>query len=185
MIKLTNKQITNTMVNYQNGQAAPNQAMESLKAKKLPVKAQYWIRRILDKIERCFKILEDTRHELIKHHAKKDKQNNPLIIMADFKKITDKAKEIEGYKAAKAGEFISTKTAQDISKVCNISAEGNGNISIENIQDFQKDISDLMATEVDLGIDKIKIDFDVWEDKRYDVIDGKEMDLLLPMLEDI
>ena len=185
MIKLTNEQITSTMVNYQGGQAAPNQAMESLKAKKLPVKAQYWIRRVLDKIERSFKILEDTRQELVKQHAKKDDQGNPLIIMADFKKITDKAKDIDGYKEAYAGDFVSQKTAEAISKACNISAEGNGNISIENIQDFQKDINDLMATEVDLGIDKIKIDFDVWEDSRYDVIDGKEMDLLLPMLDEI
>ena len=184
MIKLTNEQITNTMVNYQGGQAAPNQAIESLKAKKLPVKAQYWIRRVLDKIERSFKILEDTRQELVKQHAKKDDQGNPLIIMADFKKITDKAKDIDGYKEAQAGEFVSQKTAEAISKACKISAEGNGNISIENIQAFQKDINDLMTTEVDLGIEKIKIDFDAWEDARYDVINGKEMDLLLPILKE-
>jgi len=184
MIKLTNEQITSTMVNYLNGQAAPNQAIESLKAKKLPIKAQYWIRRVLDKIERSFKILEDTRQELVKQHAKKDDNGNPLIIMAGFKKITDKAKDIEGYEAAKAGDFISQKTAEAISEACKISAEGNGNISIENIQDFQKDINDLMTTEVDLGIEKIKIDFDAWEDKRYDVINGKEMDLLLPILKE-
>lgn len=65
-----------------------------------------------------------------------------------------------------------------------VPADDKGNVSIENMVDFQKDINELMEVEIDLGINLIKIDLKAWEDdKRYDILSGEEMDLLWPMLD--
>ena len=165
--------------------------MENLKKKKFPAKAQYWIRRILDKIRQNFKILEETRQGIIQQHSRKDEDGESLIIMRDFAKIkplTDKSDipKINGIEIAMKGNFISPKIAKAISEWSKgkISADNNGNISIKNIPEFQKALNELMDIEVDLGINKIEIDLNAWEaNSNIDLLDGEEMDLLLPMLE--
>lgn len=192
-IKMTNEQITNTMITYVNGQAIPNPVQESLKKKKVPAKVQYWIRRALDEVKQDYKILEETRQELVQQYSRKDEDENPLIIMQDFRKIKelfDEQKTIEeiqesDLEAAIAGEFISIKIAKKIAKWSEgkINAESDGNISIKDVIEFQKAMNDLMMVEVDLGIPMIKTDFDAWDNNpNIDVLDGAEMDLLLPMI---
>jgi len=136
-MKMTNEQITNTMVRNH----AINPAIESIKTKKLPVKDQYAIRRCLAKITDDFKVLEEARQALVSHYAEKD--------------IGGKVIEAEG-----------------------------GGITIKNVMEFQKDIKELMDAEIDLGIEKIVVDFEVWGDPRYDVLTGDEMDLILPLIEE-
>lgn len=197
-IKVTNLYITNAMATMIQGQIMPNPVMENLKKKKFPAKAQYWIRRILDKIRQNFKILEETRQELIQQHARKDENGKPLIVMRDFLKINSYMKEkkldvedltemcgLEAELAIKEG-FISPKIAEKISKWSEgkISADSDGNVSIENTIEFQKSLNELMDIEIDLGINKIEIDLGKWEaNSNIDLLDGEEMDLLLPMLE--
>uniref|UniRef100_A0A6H1ZNE4 Uncharacterized protein n=1 Tax=viral metagenome TaxID=1070528 RepID=A0A6H1ZNE4_9ZZZZ len=205
-IKMTNEQISKIMVTYVNTpdgpRAMPNPVTESLKKKKLPPRNQYWIRRALDKVTQNYKILEETRQGLIQQHARKDKDDKPLIIMRDFAKIKPlmDAGEIEqnnipDIDTALKGEAVSVKTAEAIAKWSEgkVSAESNGSIALKDISEFQKAVNELMTEEVDLGINLIEVDFDVWETSfknekgekvyRYDLLDGDEMDLLMPMLE--
>ena len=205
-IKMTNEQISNTMVTYVNtpdgARAVPNPVMESLKKKKIPPRNQYWIRRVLDKVVQNFKILEETRQGLIQQHARKDEDDKPLIIMKDFAKIKPlmdtmeiEQNNIPNIDAALKGEAVSVKTAEAIAKWSEgkISAEGNGVITLKDVSEFQKAINELMTDEVDLGINLIEVDFDIWETYfknekdekvyRYDLLDGDEMDLLMPMLD--
>ena len=191
IIKVTNSYITNAVTTIVQGRPMPNPAAESLKRKKLPTKAQYWIRRALDKISQNFKILEEARQGIIQQHSRKDKDGEPLIIMRDFAKIkplTDKSgiPEINEIEKAMKGDFISLKTAKAISEWSKgkISADNNGNVSIENIPEFQKALNDLMDIEIDLGINKIEVDLAEWEaNSNIDLLDGNEMDLLLPILD--
>jgi len=205
-IKMTNEQISNTMVTYVNtpdgARAVPNPVMESLKKKKIPPRNQYWIRRVLDKVVQNFKILEETRQGLIQQHARKDEDDKPLIIMKDFAKIKPlmdtmeiEQNNIPNIDAALKGEAVSVKTAEAITKWSEgkISAEGNGVIVLKDVPEFQKAVNELMTDEIDLGINLIEVDFDIWETYfknekdekvyRYDLLDGDEMDLLMPMLD--
>ena len=205
-IKMTNEQISNTMVTYVNtpdgARAVPNPVMESLKKKKIPPRNQYWIRRVLDKVVQNFKILEETRQGLIQQHARKDEDDKPLIIMKDFAKIKPlmdtmeiEQNDIPNIDAALKGEAVSVKTAEAITKWSEgkISAEGNGTIALKDVPEFQKAVNELMTDEVDLGINLIEVDFDIWETYfenekgekvyRYDLLNGDEMDLLMPMLD--
>jgi hypothetical protein len=190
-IKVTNSYIANAITTIVQGQPMPNPAAESLKRKKLPTKAQYWIRRALDKVTQNFKILEEARQGIIQQHSRKDEDGEPLIIMQDFVKIKALADElgvpkINEIEAAMKGDFISPKTAKAISEWSKgkIRADNNGNVSIENIPEFQKALNELMDIEVDLGINKIEVDLTKWEtNPNIDLLDGNEMDLLLPMLD--
>lgn len=200
-IKMTNEQISNVMVAYVNtpngAQAMPNPVVESLKKKKLPPRNQYWIRRTLDKTAQLFKAYDETRQGLVQQHAKKDDDGKSLIVMKDFAKVATlglESNNIPDIDKAMKGESVSIKTAEAISKLSKgkISAEGNGNVSIENIVEFQKEINELMTDEIDLKINLIEVDFDIWESYftnekgekvyRYDLLDGDEMSLLMPML---
>ena len=205
-IKMTNEQISNTMVVYVNTpngpQAAQNPVLEPLKKKKLPPRNQYWIRRVLDKVAQLFKAYDETCQGLVQQHAKKDEDEKPLIIMKDFAKIKPlmDARAIEQNNIpfidiALKGEAVSIKTAERISKWSEgkISAEGNGNVLLENMTEFQKEINELTTDKIDLKINLIEVDFDVWESHfvnekgekvyRYDLLDGDEMSLLVPMLD--
>jgi len=122
--------------------------------------------------------------------------------MKDFAKIKPlmdtmeiEQNNIPNIDAALKGEAVSVKTAEAITKWSEgkISAEGNGVITLKDVSEFQKAVNELMTDEIDLGINLIEVDFDVWETYfknekdekvyRYDLLDGDEMDLLMPMLD--
>ena len=210
-IKVTSEYIVRVSPIIVDGRAVPNPVVESLGKLRLPTKPHYWIRRALERVSQLFKVLEETRQEKVRQHGKKDAEGELLIVMKDFAKIKPLMDETDmtisslkndsdfvysDLDTALKGEGVSPKVAKKIAEWSEdkISAEGNGNIIIENMMALQKELDELMEIEEDLGIKLIEIDMDNLDKEhgidpetkekvyRFDVPNGNEMSILCPLL---
>uniref|UniRef100_A0A6M3K520 Uncharacterized protein n=1 Tax=viral metagenome TaxID=1070528 RepID=A0A6M3K520_9ZZZZ len=57
------------------------EGLSEILQKELPVKTAYWLARFLSKVEAENASMEKARMNLIKKHAKKDKEGNPVFIL--------------------------------------------------------------------------------------------------------
>ena len=71
-----------------------------------------------------------------------------------------------------------------IQRYVKVDTEGKiiNNSELSHNNDFQKEITALMMLKLEFDINKIDIDFDNWDDAKYDSWTGSEMDLLIPLL---
>jgi len=57
------------------------EGLSEILEKELPVKTAYWLARFLDKVNSENASMEKARINLVKKHAKKDKDGNPMFIL--------------------------------------------------------------------------------------------------------
>jgi len=57
------------------------EGLSEILEKELPVKTAYWLARFLDKVNSENASMEKARINLVKKHAKKDKDSNPMFIL--------------------------------------------------------------------------------------------------------
>jgi len=197
-IVMTNEEIIEMTVIYmqtpQGMQAVKNPATESLKKKKLPTKPQYWIRKALKVADKSMKLYEEARIGEIDKFTHKDADEKPLISMLEYAKIKPlltsepplERPDIEDFDKAMAGEFVSIKTAEAISKWSegHVKPDGNGRLSLTDGDELQEKLTELKDIEIDFEMEQIKVDLKDWEDNpKVDYLEGAEMDILLNLIE--
>jgi len=188
-ITLTNEQLTTMMVTMEQGKLIPNPAVESIKNKRLPIKLQYELRKIFNQLATEFKFLEEMRQETIKRFTQLGSDGTPLIVMKDYVKIPEFLDKLAGcgiteLDKAMKGEFVSAETAKQISQATDneITADSIGRVALTDSTEFQAAVKELMLLNVNINLPKITLDFALWDDPKYDVWTGIEMDLLIPLL---
>ena len=101
-------------------------------------------------------------------------------------KETEWPAALEQFEKAKAGDFISKAFAESLAKWSDkkISSDGDGNISIENLEEYNKELITFFDTEIPLGIAKVPVDLAEWDaNPKVDFLTGEELDILLPLIE--
>ena len=109
--------------------------------------------------------------------------------MKDYVKIPEFLDKLAGcgiteLDKAMKGEFVSAETAKQISQATDneITADSIGRVALTDSAEFQAAVKELMLLNVNINLPKITLDFDLWDDPKYDVWTGIEMDLLIPLL---
>ena len=91
-----------------------------------------------------------------------------------FDKIIQLAKVYQEEKKKLLEKYSKEKDEQG-----NLKVESDGSILLEDPEEFAKEFEELLSIEINLGVNKIKVDFDKFPDLTID-----EMELLLPLLEE-
>ena len=127
--------------------------------KSFTAKTSYWLARVFDEFPGKFKIYLSEQQKLIDKYAKRHDEDG-----AEREKDKD-GNEVKGGKVIKSwkkGDMIT---------------DGQS-VSLNNIQEFQREITELTEIEIEVGINKI--DFDLDKEPSCTV---EEMSLLLPLIE--
>ena len=128
--------------------------LASFSKKSLGNKVSYQLARIFDALEREAKIYFAQKQKVIEKYAKRHEE--------DGQQKDENGKVIKSWKK---GDIVSDGQT----------------VAIADIAGFNSAMQELLETEVDLGIEKVRINFD---DPKMDQLTIEEMNLLLPLMED-
>ncbi len=143
-------EITNLYI--ENSNQSP--IFQNLVKKSFPVKTSYWLSKAFEHLRRESKIYFEEKKKLIEKHALRHTQ--------------------EGEEKDGKGKVIRRWKEGDVQ------ADASGNVTITDVEEFQKGIRELQEIKITLGVNRIKLDLDKAPD-----LTVEEMTFLLPLIEEI
>lgn len=152
--------IDNTYVEMVNS----SQVAQNLMKKTFPVKPNYWLSKAIEKTKQEGKPYYEAKQKLVEKYRKQEDENS------DKSELNNKdMASIQAYITKLETENASLKKQLGMAQITDMLA-------------FTKELQELQAIEIPLGIKKVKLDLN---DPKCPDLNIEEMRLLLPLIEDI
>jgi len=128
---------------------ANSPVVQAIVKKSFTAKTSYWLAKVFDKLQREARIYLAEKQKIIEKYAKRHDEDGA------------EKKDGKVIKSWKKGDMVS---------------DGQS-VTLDNVVEFQKEITELTEIEIELGINKIEFDLD-----KEPVCTVEEMGLLMPLV---